>query len=265
MGDDWRDKLFCTGVGRHHRRGGRGSHDRSGLGTLDGPIPNSPWLIYQLPEADFNDVTTGNNGFAATPGYDLVTGRGTPNLPMLIPGLSGASSISGKVYNDLNNDGLPESGEFGLPNVTVFADLNNDNTLDPGDPVAVTDPNGHYVLSGLLPGTLTLIREIVPAGFTVQTGTLHRTASLLVNGHEQNVVGDNFGNRDGSISGEVFNDVNDDATLDNGETGIAGVTVFEDVNSDGIFNQTSSAQTFSRGQRHRSSSPLSALSFRQTP
>jgi len=33
----------------------------------------------------FNDITTGSNGFPATPGYDLATGIGTPKLQNLIP------------------------------------------------------------------------------------------------------------------------------------------------------------------------------------
>jgi subtilase family serine protease len=43
--------------------------------------------LYSLPAADFHDITTGSNGFAARPGYDLVTGRGTPRADRLIPDL----------------------------------------------------------------------------------------------------------------------------------------------------------------------------------
>ncbi len=37
----------------------------------------------------FNDITTGNNGYAAGPGYDLVTGLGSPQAGTVIAGLSG--------------------------------------------------------------------------------------------------------------------------------------------------------------------------------
>jgi hypothetical protein len=40
----------------------------------------------------FNDITFGNNGYPNTVGYDLVTGLGTPNMPVLITALGGASS-----------------------------------------------------------------------------------------------------------------------------------------------------------------------------
>jgi autotransporter-associated beta strand protein len=44
---------------------------------LDGATQTLP-ALYQLPASDFHDITSGNNGYAAGPGYDLVTGRGTP-------------------------------------------------------------------------------------------------------------------------------------------------------------------------------------------
>jgi len=43
--------------------------------------------LYSLPAADFHDITSGSNGYSARPGYDLVTGRGTPRADRLIPDL----------------------------------------------------------------------------------------------------------------------------------------------------------------------------------
>ncbi|HEV8605385.1 MAG TPA: S53 family peptidase [Tepidisphaeraceae bacterium] len=43
--------------------------------------------LYSIPAADFHDITTGSNGYSARPGYDLVTGRGTPRADQLIPDL----------------------------------------------------------------------------------------------------------------------------------------------------------------------------------
>jgi subtilase family serine protease len=43
--------------------------------------------LYSLPAADFHDITTGSNGYSARPGYDLVTGRGTPVADRLISDL----------------------------------------------------------------------------------------------------------------------------------------------------------------------------------
>ena len=48
-----------------------------GLPSLDGATQTLPTL-YAMSGNDFNDIITGNNGTPAGPGYDLVTGRGTP-------------------------------------------------------------------------------------------------------------------------------------------------------------------------------------------
>jgi hypothetical protein len=50
--------------------------------------------LYNL-QSDFNDITTGNNGFQAGPGYDLVTGIGTPQANVLVPDLAAASTPGG--------------------------------------------------------------------------------------------------------------------------------------------------------------------------
>jgi hypothetical protein len=67
---------------------GRAQH---GLGALDGPTGTLPSL-YALPASDLHDITTGNNGYAAGPGYDLVTGRGTPIVNLLVRDLAGPAT-----------------------------------------------------------------------------------------------------------------------------------------------------------------------------
>ena len=54
-------------------------------------------LLYAIGEgssydADFHDITSGNNGFPATTGFDLATGWGSPNGSGLINSLSGSST-----------------------------------------------------------------------------------------------------------------------------------------------------------------------------
>ena len=59
----------------------------AGLGTLDGPTQTLP-LLYAVSSADFRDITLGSNGHRATPGYDQITGRGTPVGNLLVHDLS---------------------------------------------------------------------------------------------------------------------------------------------------------------------------------
>lgn len=66
-----------------------------GRPTLDGQSQTLPRL-YDISQSDLHDITSGNNGFAAGPGYDLVTGRGTPLAQYLVPALvDNAVTISG--------------------------------------------------------------------------------------------------------------------------------------------------------------------------
>ena len=58
-----------------------------GLGSLDGATQTLP-MIYAS-SSDFNDITVGNNGYSRRPGYDLVTGLGTPKAVPLVHDLVG--------------------------------------------------------------------------------------------------------------------------------------------------------------------------------
>jgi subtilase family serine protease len=63
-----------------------------GAAALDGPTQTLP-ALYTLfaasPGQYFHDITTGANGkYAAGPGYDLVTGLGTPRADQLVPALA---------------------------------------------------------------------------------------------------------------------------------------------------------------------------------
>jgi subtilase family serine protease len=64
---------------------------------LDGPSQLLP-MIYSLPTSDFHDITTGNSNGSpkefAGPGYDLVTGIGTPLANLVVPGLVGSTSTT---------------------------------------------------------------------------------------------------------------------------------------------------------------------------
>jgi subtilase family serine protease len=58
------------------------------------PYGTNQWLYalaggssYTNPLGAFTDVTAGSNGYPATPGYDRVTGLGTPVAAKLVPDL----------------------------------------------------------------------------------------------------------------------------------------------------------------------------------
>jgi subtilase family serine protease len=65
----------------------------------EAPIGGTRSNFYALPGTCLHDVTTGNNGFAAGSGYDLVTGLGTPIANRLAENLAGVPEVYGAIIN----------------------------------------------------------------------------------------------------------------------------------------------------------------------
>jgi hypothetical protein len=145
-------------------------------------------------------------------------------------------STGGAVFEDTNGNGVKDSGEPGIQNVTVTLSGVSvvSGTITPK--TVTTDSNGNYTFTGLTPGTYIIV-ETQPAGFSdgkEQNGTpaaarvtndrfmgIDLTKSAATSG------GFNFGEvRGGVLSGVVFRDLNNDGVqAATGEPGIAGVTV----------------------------------------
>src|SRR5262249_47247949 len=70
----------------------------AGKGSLDGFTQTLP-ALYSVNRtaaftSDFHDVTGGGNGYASRPGYDLVTGLGSPQAGSLLPFPAGAAATA---------------------------------------------------------------------------------------------------------------------------------------------------------------------------
>ncbi len=103
----------------------------NGLGTLSSSSQLLP-MLYQLPSSDFHDVTsgssTGSPNYSAGPGYDLVTGLGSPYADRIVAALSGQT---------LSNDPVnpPTSSGTSSPPVNSPVPLS-----PPGGPGPVSSP-----------------------------------------------------------------------------------------------------------------------------
>ena len=130
------------------------------------------------------------------------------------------ATIGGLKFNDLNGNGVRDTGEPGLSGVTIRV------TDAAGGVRSInTDATGNFSFTGLAAGTY-VVSEVVPAGF-VQTapaapGTFTQTVTA-----GQTVTNLVFGNRAavGVVSGTKFNDLNGNGVRDSGEPGLAGVTI----------------------------------------
>ena len=154
------------------------------------------------------------------------------------------------VWNDLNGNGCQDAGEPGISSVKV--DLYAGCGVA-GTPVAsmLTDANGHYLFSGLCPGTYTVSFNS-PAGYTRTTANVGCVNSNLppyqnqldskcaceagtpcgvcvtlttANPVNLNVDCGYVTNCNGQIGDFVWNDLNGNGCQDAGEPGIPGVKV----------------------------------------
>jgi uncharacterized repeat protein (TIGR01451 family) len=176
-------------------------------------------------------TTVGNNTLAA----NAVLQISTPS------GAGGTLTVGGKVYNDVNDNGVVDADEAGLAGVTVILS----GTSAGGDPVslsATTDANGDYLFTTVPASDAAgyTITELQPpqadGKTTAPTGTANSTKPVSPGGNDQitgvvvtttAITGYNFGERGGSatITGKVYKDLNDNGVPDAGEDGISGVTV----------------------------------------
>ena len=127
-------------------------------------------------DSDFHDITSGNNGYSATTGYDLATGWGSPNGSGLINALAGTPSSPG-----FSLSGSPASvpvaqGSSGNSTIssTVTGGFNSAITLSAtGQPTGVTVSFSPTSITGAGTSTMTM---------AVASSTVIGTYSITVTG-----------------------------------------------------------------------------------
>jgi len=128
----------------------------SGLGTL-GSLSQTQGLsaLYNLAgntssySADFHDITTGNNGYTAGTGYDLVTGLGSPVANNLVPALADYPVGPHLAFGQDSSDAAPSDDIS--PAVTVDVEDANGNiiTTDNSDvTLSIYSETGNATLQG---------------------------------------------------------------------------------------------------------------------
>jgi serine-aspartate repeat-containing protein C/D/E len=149
-------------------------------------------------------------------------------------GIFTTGSISGVAFHDVDLDGTQSAEEVGLEGRTVYADLDGDGELDPGEPETLTGPDGSWTLDGLDPGDY-VVRQVLPPNWSCSS-PVGCTFNVSLASDEAVTVSGGFANVDvtpASASGTVFEDSNADGNRDLGEDGVAGRTVFADLDDGG--------------------------------
>ncbi|MGQ9527835.1 MAG: SdrD B-like domain-containing protein, partial [Chloroflexus sp.] len=164
-------------------------------------------------------------------------------------GLYRLASIGNLVWEDRNGNGVQDSSESGVANVTVL--LNG--TTGAGMVVnmtTTTDRNGFYRFDNLAPGTYTVTVQ-VPAGYVVtvanqggnnaldsdadpDTGAMN--ATVLESG-EVDLTWDAGIFLPATLGNRVWHDINANGIAESGETGVSGITVSL-YRADGTLVQT---------------------------
>lgn len=214
-----------------------------------------PWLVDGWRE-DFVVDETGQllppPGRASTHVVHVESGQAVDGIDfgnqVAVPG-----SISGMKWLDVDGNGAQGENEPGLGGVTIYLDLNFDGQLSDAEPSTVTAEDGSYSFADLEPGRYA-INEVVPEGFR-QTYPLDvfwpefdpdigipwfpESQHYVWLEPGQQLEGLDFGNQElvpGSISGTKWLDANGNSQRDEGESGVAGVTIYLDLNYNAEFD-----------------------------
>lgn len=147
-----------------------------------------------------------------------------------------AGDLRGQIFHDVNDNSIQEVTEDGLSGWTVWVDSNNNGQLNVGEPSAVTDVKGRYLIAGIPAGNFNVIEKLEP-GFTPSTG---RSDRQLVQIRDGKTAKADFPNKTapittGTVAGTIFDDLNMNGLYDTPDNGLASWTVFVDSNNDGLL------------------------------
>jgi large repetitive protein len=194
--------------------------------------PDGSYSFPNLPAGNYTIEETQPAGFGSSPTspntVPVVLAAGTPGTANFGDTLS---SFTGTVYNDLNDDGVKQAGEAGIPNVTVTL-TGTDANGAPVTKTTTTDSNGNYSFPGLLSGTYT-ITETQPSAYNDGKDTNGTPAGTLGSDVISSIVlpagtdgtGYLFGETGTPITGTVYKDNNLDGVKQPTEPGLPGVPV----------------------------------------
>ena len=228
--------------------------DTSGAYTFNNLLAGS-YTVTVLPPAYYfatHDLDgVGSPGTAVVP---LAAGQDRVDADFGYHYVPPVGSVGDRIWQDLNANGIQDSGEPGLAGVPVI--LSQLGVILTNE---ISGADGYYVFSNLLVGNYVV--SVVPPQYYLETfhyrdtipldgqTTSNRTTFALAAGEDRRDIdfGYLYAPPPGSIGDRVWEDTNGDGLLNGSETGLVGVTVvlYNSLNVAQATNVTSSGGYYS--------------------
>ena len=170
------------------------------------------YTITEEPITDWIQTFPGNNQ-----GYSIPVISGTNDSTKHFGNFK-LGSISGLKFNDVNGNGIYESGNGELPlsNWTI-------KISGPTNDSVTTGNDGSYSFPELAGGTYTISERLKNGWFQTLPNSGSYAITMRSRLDTTNIL---FGNYQlGTISGKIFNDINNNSIQDNSEPGAANIKV----------------------------------------
>jgi len=181
--------------------------------SFTGVLPGS----YTVEEVAQNGWT---QSYPASPGtYPVTLASGVDGPKDIDFGNWRKTSLSGMKFDDINGNGVKDSGEPGLSGWTI-------RLLKEGTEVAntVTVADGSYSFADIVPGSYTVEEDLKDGWLQTRPASPGIYSLNLLSGIAATSI--DFGNfKEGGFAGIKFEDKNGNGVRDSGEAGLAGWTI----------------------------------------
>ena len=207
-------------------------------------LPDS--LILSAADQGGNDATDSDAVISSGQSGTVTLAAGENNMTIDFGFHDPRASLGDYVWSDLDRDGIQDSGEPGIENVTVTLYDNAGTAVG----TTVTDATGKYLFAGLQPGNYTVGFPVTqPNGDVisaadqgsdnnldsdVNTSTGRTSTVTLVAGQNDLSIDAGYNSPFASLGNYVWFDLDRDGAQDSGEPGIEGVLVV-------LYNSTGTA------------------------
>ena len=207
--------------------------------SLAVPSSREPYAVREVDEPDWRQTTPGPQH---APGAHAVLidqpaeARGGFDF-----GNTQRVLITGQTIHDVDGDGTRDPGDPAVPIRVIFLDLNDDGNFGFDEPSVITGADGRYSFSPEGGGPFVVRRSSI--GLDLRQTAPGRDADFArrvffpLGARGATAAGLDFlFTRHPLARGVAFLDANNDSTLDPGEAGIPGITIYHDANNNNALD-----------------------------